>query len=85
MAAIFYSRNPDLDYYDGIVICIDETSVHVSRAKIPNSYMRGLFERRTVVEQLPLYRSEILDIYNQRDRREIMRLFIGLFSIPGSE
>lgn len=41
--------------------------------------MRGLFEHRTVVEHLPLYRSEIFDIYNQSDRREIMRLLIGLF------
>lgn len=78
-AAVSYSRNPELEHYDGFVICINETSVHVSRAKIPPSYMRDLFERRTVVEDLPFYRPEILDIYNQRDRREITRLLIGLF------
>ena len=49
------------------------TSVNASK-----KYMSSLFERQIVSDDLPLYRSKKLNILDCDDRREIVRILIGV-------
>ena len=78
LAAIAYSRNPRLEHYDGFVICMEGPFFYVSQLKASKKYMSSLFECRIVSDDLPLYRSRKLDILDCDDRREIVRMLIGV-------
>lgn len=51
---------------------------YVSQLKVSKKYISSLFECRTVSDDLPLYRSRKLDIIDCDDRREIVRMLIGV-------
>lgn len=78
LAAIAYSRNLRLEHYNEFVVCLEGTFLYVSRLEASQKYMSDLFEHKLVSDDLPLYRSRKFNIFDRGERREIVRILIGV-------
>jgi hypothetical protein len=76
---IAFAQNSGLDYYDGFVIFLDGTSLHISRARVSAKYMQDLFEHRIINDDMLFYRSKSFDLLDVDGRRESTRFIFSLF------
>lgn len=74
-----YSHNPQLKEYTGIVINLDKTCIRVSKAMMSPSYMKCVCENRSIDGDMILHRSKSYQLLDRADRREFIRLVIGIF------
>lgn len=77
-AVMAYSEDASLDQYDGFVICLDDMDMYLSRVKVSSAYLRSLYQRQAVTEDLPFYRSKKFNIFEPDGRRGLLKLLMGL-------
>ncbi|ODM21654.1 hypothetical protein SI65_02498 [Aspergillus cristatus] len=73
-----YEQNPTLDDYNAFVVSMKGTTIQFVRASCSNSYLRDLVERKAPGSPLGVCFSEHYDLLEQKDRKEFVRIFIGL-------
>lgn len=73
-----YSEDASLDQYDGFVICLDDMDMYLSRVKVSSAYLRSLYRRQAVTEDLPFYRYKKFNILDRDGRRGLLKLLMGL-------
>lgn len=73
-----YCRNTHLGRYTGFVVTMDRTVVHFSKATMSPVYMQALYQARPLPEKMQFYQSRAYELLQPGDRREFMRLAIGL-------
>lgn len=71
-----YTENPHLEQYDGYVITLDHTTLHVYRGTMSAAYLKGLFQGKWP-ELLELYRSREFDLSEAEGRRKSFRVLMG--------
>ena len=74
-----YSGNPSLDQYDGFVVGLEGTHMHISRAIASPAYLDSLCQGTSSSEELLLYRSRSFDLFDCIGRRNFARFMIALF------
>ena len=72
-----YTENPHFEQYDGYVITLDHTTLHVNRGTMSVAYLKDLFQEKRP-ELLELYRSREFDLSEAEGRRESFRVLMGL-------
>lgn len=79
LAVIAFANNSGLDYYDGFVILLNGTSLHISRAMVSREYLQNLFEHKVIENDMPFHISESFDLLDTCGRRESVRFIMGIF------
>ena len=77
-AFLAYKKNPSLGDYNTFFVSMKGTVVQFVRASCFNSYLRDLANHKAPGSSLGLYFSEPYDLLEQKDRREFVKVFIGL-------
>lgn len=75
-----YNCNPNLDEYSGCIIIIDCLVVYFSRVVATRDYVRCLYEKRPLADQLRLIRSGPADLETVDGKRQFMTFALGLSS-----
>lgn len=73
-----YEREPALDSYTAFVLIMKETTVQVVKATCSNAYIQDLISSKVPEDPLELWFSVPYDLLEQGDRKEFLRLHIGL-------
>lgn len=73
-----YNHNPNLEEYNGLVIVMDGLVFHFTRVTVSRDYIDCLCERRPLQDCLRLFRSRPLNLLEVGDRREFIRLAVGM-------
>lgn len=76
---ILLSENSGLHYYDGFVMLLNGTSLHISRALVTREYLQNLFEHRVIENDMPFHISESSDLLDVSGRRESVGFIMAVF------
>lgn len=79
LAVIAFANNSGLDYYEGFVILLNGTSLHISRAMVSREYLQNLFEHKIIENDMPFHISESFGLLDACGRRESVRFIMGIF------
>ena len=67
-----------MDEYNTFVVSMKGTIIQFVRASCSNSYLQDLAYRKGPGSLLELYFSDPYDLLEQEDRKEFVRIFVGL-------
>lgn len=73
-----HERKPSLESYTAFVVIMKETTVQVAKAICSSSYIQDLINRRVPADPLELQFSLPHDLLEQKDRKEFLRIHLGL-------
>jgi hypothetical protein len=74
-----YNQDPNPESYTGFVVTINGTVLRISRAFMSHNYMESLCKGGHLSESLQFNRSKSYDLLERDQRREVLRLLVGLF------
>lgn len=77
-AILKYEREPTLDTHTTFVVSMKGANLQFNKAIISREYLTDLIEHKAPRDYLRLYRSSLLDLLEQDDRRKCVRGFLGL-------
>lgn len=75
---LVYSNNQLLDNYTGYVVTMDRTVVRVGKVVVSQAYLRDLSAGHPTAEQMFFYRSKSFQLLEREDRREFLRVILGV-------
>lgn len=73
-----FQKDPTLKAYQPFALRVNGTKIQVSSALIPPTYIQGLSHNGAHIGELTLLQSVAYDMRNREERREILRLLVGL-------
>ena len=65
--------------YTAFVVGMKGSIIQFVKGDFPRSYIQDLINRQTPTSSLEIGFSQSYDLLEQEDRRELIRVFIGLF------
>jgi hypothetical protein len=80
-----YEQNPTLDTHKVFVLRVDRTVLQLSMAVISRTNMEDLYQGKPLRESLRLCCSERYDLREYDQRREVLRVLIGLLRYLDAE
>lgn len=77
-ALLAFQKNPILNVHRGFVLRMEGTKLQLSSASIPCRYIRNISQDDPPHDELALLRSVAYDLREPEQRREALRILIGL-------
>lgn len=84
-AILAHEQNPTLDTHEVFVLRMDRIALQLSMAVISRTYMEDLYQGKPLHESLRVCCSERYDLRECDQRREVLRVLIGLFRYLDAE
>ena len=78
-AILFYEQNSTLDNYAAFVGCMNGTTFQFAKGVFSHSYLHDLINHQVPSDSLKIYRSQPYELLEQEDRKEFVKIYIGLF------
>lgn len=78
-AILAYSKNPNLPQYTAFALCLHRTTIRISKATIPQIYVKEFFQKAEINEFMQLYQSETFNLLDRDGRKGFLRLIMGVF------
>ena len=76
--ALAFEWNPDLDNYTTFVVSMRGSTFQFIRSTCPALYIKDILSSRAPRAPLELYFSGPYDLMEQEDRKEFLRIYLGL-------
>lgn len=76
--ALAYEQNPDLGNYSAFVVSMRGPTFQFIKSTCPALYIKDLFSGRAPSVPLKMYFSGPYDLMEQEDRKEFVRIYLGL-------
>lgn len=77
-AILMFQKHPTLETYQPFALRLNGTKLQLSSALISQGYIQNLSRNIPLIEELTIRHSVAYDLGEPQDRREILRLLVGL-------